>query len=168
MSYNEEKTFHEFYVKVFPPILSTDEKVMKALEQSLLAADEETKNRRLHGTFQVKYTGKRYRWEYAIETRAAAILILGIGTAAVLVVSDSQRKKEDEKKSVRQMKLDYPKIINKFNLYIRAGMTIRRAWFLIAQDYEKKRTDYSRRKAYEEMVSVMHQISGGNTGRGVL
>ena len=35
MSYNEEKTSHEFYVKVFPPILSTDEKVMKALEQSL-------------------------------------------------------------------------------------------------------------------------------------
>ena len=40
-------------------------------------------------------------------------------------------------------------------------MTIRRAWFLIAKKKEKKRTDYSRRKAYEEMVSVMHQISGG-------
>ena len=159
MSYNEEKTSHEFYVKVFPPILSTDEKVMKALEQSLLAADEETKTEG-YMVLPSEVYGEKIQWEYAIETRAAAILILGIGTAAVLVVSDSQRKKEDEKKSVRQMKLDYPKIINKFNLYIRAGMTIRRAWFLIAQDYEKKRTDYSRRKAYEEMVSVMHQISG--------
>ena len=102
-----------------------------------MAADEETKTEG-YMVLPSEVYGEKIQWEYAIETRAAAILILGIGTAAVFVVSDSQRKKEDEKKSVRQMKLDYPKIINKFNLYIRAGMTIRRAWFLIAQDYEKK------------------------------
>ena len=66
---------------------------------------------------------------------------------------------------IRQMKIDYPQIINKFNLYIRAGMTIRRAWFCIAQDYEKKQGEKDkgicRRKAYEEMVRTMHQIQGG-------
>ena len=62
------------------------------------------------------------------------------------------------------MNIDYPQIINKFNLYIRAGMTIRRAWFCIAQDYEKKRGQNHRgikRKAYEEMVNTMNQIRGG-------
>ena len=59
------------------------------------------------------------------------------------------------------MKIDYPQIINKFNLYIRAGMTIRRAWFCIAQDYERKNQGKDKRKAYEEMISTMHQITGG-------
>lgn len=43
------------------------------------------------------------------------------------------------------MKLDYPQIINKFNLYIKSGMTIRKAWFKIAGEYEK---DQKRKNRY--------------------
>ena len=35
------------------------------------------------------------------------------------------------------MLLDYPEIINKFNLLINAGMTIRQAWSKITEDYIK-------------------------------
>ena len=45
------------------------------------------------------------------------------------------------------MQIDYPHIINKFNLYIGAGMTVRKAWFRIAQDYEKKSGGKKGRKA---------------------
>lgn len=61
------------------------------------------------------------------------------------------------------MKMDYPQIINKLTLYIGAGMTIRRAWFCIAQDYEKNREKTGKRKAYEEMVCTMNQIRGGGS-----
>ena len=68
-----------------------------------------------------------------------------------------------------EMKLDYPQIINKFNLYIKSGMTIRKAWFKIAGEYEKDQKEKEqisdkacgRKKAYEEMVNVMYKISGG-------
>lgn len=43
------------------------------------------------------------------------------------------------------MKVDYPQIINKFNLYIKSGMTIRKAWFKIAGEYEK---DQKRKNRY--------------------
>ena len=45
----------------------------------------------------------------------------------MLVVSDEQKKKEKEKQESRQLQIDYPCIVNKFNLYIRAGMTVRKA-----------------------------------------
>ena len=76
---------------------------------------------------------------------------------------------EEKKKEFREMKLDYPQIINKFNLYIKSGMTIRKAWFKIAGEYEKDQKEKEqisakacgRKKAYEEMVNVMYKISGG-------
>lgn len=62
-----------------------------------------------------------------------------------MIISSSQKEKEEKKKEFREMKLDYPQIINKFNLYIKSGMTIRKAWFKIAGEYEKdqkrERTD---------------------------
>ncbi len=59
------------------------------------------------------------------------------------------------------MQIDYPQIINKFNLYIRAGMTVRKAWFRIVQDHQMRNGDKSGRKAYDEMAAAMYQIRGG-------
>lgn len=160
LSYEGEKASHEFYIKVFPPILSSDEKLMEEVESSITRADEETRTEN-YMVLPDQVNGEVLQWEYGKDTRAASILILGVGAAFMLIVSDGQRKKEEEKKQVRQMKLDYPKIVNKFNLYIRAGMTIRRAWFMIVRDYEKKRSGKEGRRAYDEMVYAMHQIRGG-------
>lgn len=158
--YAGEKTSCEFYIKVFPPLKSTGEKFMEDLENQLARADEKTKTEN-YMILPESIDGQEINWDYSRNTRAAAILILGTGAAFMLVISDSQRKKEEEKKSARQMQIDYPKIMNKFNLYIRSGMTIRRAWFLIAKDYENKCGEKRKRKAYEEMVRTMHQIQGG-------
>ena len=94
---------------------------------------------------------------------------MGIGFAVFVIISSSQKEKEEKKKEFREMKLDYPQIINKFNLYIKSGMTIRKAWFKIAGEYEKDQKEKEqisakacgRKKAYEEMVNVMYKISGG-------
>lgn len=160
MSYEGEKASHEFYIKVFPPVLSSDEKLMKDVESSVIRADEETGTEN-YMVLPDQVNGEVLQWDYGTETRAGAILILGVGAAFMLIVSDGQRKKEEEKRQIRQMTLDYPKIVNKFNLYIRAGMTIRRAWFMIARDYEKQHSGKTGRKAYDEMVYAMNQIRGG-------
>lgn len=160
LSYGEEKASHEFYIKAFPPVLSMDEKMMEAVESSVAKSDEATRTEH-YMVLPDHVNGEELQWEYGTETRAGAILILGVGAAFMLIVSDSQKKKEEEKKQTRQMKLDYPKIVNKFNLYVGAGMTIRRAWCMIAMDYEKKGRGKAPRKAYDEMVYAMYQMQGG-------
>lgn len=160
LSYGEERAVHEFYANVLPPVLSEEDQLLKELQEEVSRSDERTKTEE-YLILPETVDGKKVQWKYGTNTRAFAILILGIGASCMLIVSESQRKKENEKKTVRQMKIDYPQIINKFNLYIRAGMTIRRAWFCIAQDYERKNQGKDKRKAYEEMISTMHQITGG-------
>ena len=160
MSYGEKKVSHEFYVNIFPPLLSGEEKMMEAVESSVMESDEATRTES-YMVLPDQVNGEEIQWKYGRQTRAGAVLILGVGAAFMLIVSDGQRKKEEEKRQIRQMTLDYPKIVNKFNLYIRAGMTIRRAWFMIARDYEKQHSGKTGRKAYDEMVYAMNQIRGG-------
>ena len=164
LSYGEEQAVHEFYVCVFPPLLSEEEQLLEDLREKVSVSDEKTKTED-HIVLPDSVDGEKVLWKYGTEKRAFAIFVLGMGASCMLAVSSSQRKKEEEKRTVQQMKIDYPQIINKFNLYIRAGMTIRRAWFCIAQDYEKKQgikgNGMPKRKAYEEMVSTMNQIRGG-------
>ncbi len=158
--YEDRKAVCEFYARVYPPVMSSSERVRKELEEELIQSDESTRTEE-YLVLPDQVGGEKVDWDYAEDTRAFGILILGAGCAAMIFVSEKQSAKEEEKHRIRQMRLDYPQIINKFNLYISAGMTIRKAWFCIAGDYEKKRKRYGKRPAYEEMIYTMHEIRGG-------
>lgn len=158
--YEDKKAVYEFYARVYPPLRSSSERMRKKLEEGLIESDEVTR-REEYLVLPDQIGGEPVEWDYAEDTRAFGILILGAGCAAMICVSEKQSVKKEEKRRIREMKLDYPQIINKFNLYISAGMTIRRAWFCIAGDYEKKRKNFGTRAAYEEMVYTMHEIQGG-------
>lgn len=158
--YEEEKASHEFYAKILPPQTSRSEKLLRKINEYVIRTDEETKTQD-YLPLPSEIDGVKIQWEYPKSTRAFAILILGAGGACMLCVSDRQKKREIEKRKKYQMKTDYPQIINKFNLYLGAGMTVRRAWFCIARDYEKGKKQTGQRLAYEEMVCTMYQIQSG-------
>ena len=160
LGYEDEKTVHEFYVRVYPPRLNQSEKLIREINDQVRKNDEETKTQS-YLTLPGNVNGVDIQWEYAKNTRAFAILILGAGGACMICVSDKQRRREKEKTRIRELKRDYPQIINKLNLYIGAGMTVRRAWFRIAGDYEKEKQRTGKKEAYEEMIYTMHQIQGG-------
>ena len=160
LKYGSRVQYCELYAHVFPPAISPSEKLIRELEEKTVESDEATKTEE-YMILPGEIGGETVRWSFPADRRAYAVLILGIGISCMLAVSDRQRKKEEEKRTARQMQIDYPQIINKFNLYIRAGMTVRKAWFLIVQDYERRNGSRKKRKAYEEMAAAMYQIRGG-------
>lgn len=160
LSYGEQKAVHEFYARVFLPALSQEEQLIEELQKEIAQSDQQTRMDS-YLVLPQNLEGQEVQWEYGTNTRAFAVLVLGVGAAVMILVSGRQREKEKAEREARQMRMDYPQIINKFNLYIRAGMTIRRAWFCIVQDYEKNQKGKPGRKAYEEMAGTMHQIQGG-------
>ena len=42
------------------------------------------------------------------------------------------------------MALDYPQMVSKLTLYLGAGMTVRKAWYRIADDYENQKEEKGR------------------------
>ena len=76
----------------------------------------------------------------------------------MVFVSENQKKKEKKKRESEEMRRDYPQIINRFSLYIGAGMSVRNAWQRITEDYRKNKERTGRRKAYEEMIYTENQM----------
>ena len=80
-----------------------------------------------------------------------------------LYVSEQEKQKDQKKKREVQMSLDYPQMVSKLTLYLGAGMTVRKAWYRIAEDYEQQKEEKGRRETYEEMIYTMHEIQGGGS-----
>lgn len=59
------------------------------------------------------------------------------------------------------MVLDYPEIVSKLTLLLGAGMTVRKAWRKIAEDYGDKNARGKARFAYEEMLYTSREMDSG-------
>lgn len=163
LSYGAEKEIREFYARLYAEEKSQTEEVMDRIGEEVAMSDERTRTEK-YLVLPKEVDGQEVYWSYGNDTRASAMLVLGAGAAAILAVSESQKKKEAKKRAAFQMRIDYPKILSRFHLYISAGMTLRRAWFRIAQDYECKKGRGQRkneRPAYEEMLSAMYRMQSG-------
>ena len=158
LTYEGRQQVCEFGVRVLPQILGEEEELIRSIREEAGKADGENRSEK-YMILPDRAGGRKLKWTKGPEPRAFGLLVLGIGGACMLIVSD--RQKEKEKQNIRQMQIDYPQIINKFNLYIRAGMTVRKAWFRIVQDHQMRNGDKSGRKAYDEMAAAMYQIRGG-------
>lgn len=160
LSCGDREETYEFRVKVFPEEKSRREQLVEELKKETEKSDEETGSEK-YMLLPDRLGDRQIRWNFKEERRAYAVLIIGIGMSGLLIISEGQRKKEEQKKQIRRMKLDYPQIINKFNLYIRAGMTVRRAWILIAREYENRGKSEGVHRIYEEMAVTARKIQGG-------
>lgn len=160
LSYKEEKAKHTFYAKLFPPGLSDTERQLQRLDEEIKKLDEETKEENAM-PLPGEVDGTKVTWQYVTDYRAAGILFLGMAAALFIYASDRRKKKEKEDERIRQMERDYPQLINKFTIYLGAGMPVRKAWFKLAEDYEHYEKPKRTRAVYEEMVYVMHELQSG-------
>lgn len=162
LNYKEEMAEISFYARLYPPKLNQTEKLLKKLNEEIERLDEETRqNDRL--LLPSVVDGVPVIWSYGRNFRAAALLLIGIAMTLFLYVSEQEKQKEQKKKRDIQMALDYPQMVSKLTLYLGAGMTVRKAWYRIAEDYERQKEEKGRREVYEEMIYTMHEIQGGGS-----
>lgn len=160
LSYGEEEAVHTFYVKLFPPELSEKERMVKELERQIEEEEAESSEQK-YLILPDTLDGKSVSWKYAGDSRAGGLFILGVVAAASVYFLEKQKKKQLIHERNRQLTSDYPQLISQFTLFLGAGMTARKAWFKMAQEYERQRAQKGTRVAYEEMVYAMHEIQGG-------
>lgn len=160
LMYGEEKYQYVFYAYVYPPHLSRTEKLLQKVKEEIERLDEESKDAD-RMPLPSSVDGAIVTWGYEKNFRAAALFLLGAALAILLYVSEQQKQKEAKRKREAQLILDYPQLISKFTLFLGAGMTVRRAWYRIAEEYELQRESTGQREVYEEMVYTMHEIKGG-------
>lgn len=162
LTYKEEKAEITFYAHVFPPILSRSEKILKRINEEIERLDEETKKEE-NLLLPSDIDGTPIIWKHGRNFRAAGLMLLGIVLTLFLYVSEQEKKKKKKEMRDMQLALDYPQMVSKFTLYLGAGMTVRKAWYRISEDYEGQKEVKGRREVYEEMIYTMHEIQGGSS-----
>lgn len=86
-------------------------------------------------------------------------LVLGLGVYPL----QKEKAKKQQELVRKEMQRDYPDIVQKLVLFLRAGFTIRKAMEKIADGYLRSREKYhaKERSAYEEIVRTCKEMQGG-------
>lgn len=155
---DEREMEHIFYANVLPEHLSKKESQKKKIEEKVKEVEEKDKTER-YVVLPDNVDGEKLTWRYPQDSRAAGILLLGIFLSGFLVFWEDYEKKKKETLRQEQLLKEYPQIVSQITLFVKAGMTVRMAWFKIAENYEKEKK--LPQPAYEEMVYTMHEIKHG-------
>lgn len=90
------------------------------------------------------------------------LFLAGLMLAVYVVVHEDGKLKEEKEKREEMMLKDYPVIINKYALYLEAGMSSKKIWSKICDDYRKKKEESGKvRYAYEEMLRAEKAMNEG-------
>jgi tight adherence protein C len=164
LTYKEESRLYEFYVHVFPPKRTKEQKTADKIKTLIYDADKETKEQE-YLVLPKEIEGKEIKWSYPLNYRAVEILILSLLMAVLFYFAEKQKIVKEQKKKKMELQIDYPQIINSLVLYMGAGMTIRAAWFKTVEEYKNDREKIGKRAAYEEMIHAMYEMQRGKTER---
>lgn len=160
LNYKEAKAQYTFYANLFTPKLSGEEKWFQKLNEELDRLHAETKEDS-EMPLPDKVGEMSVVWRRVTDYRAAGLLLLGTALSLSMYAFDRRKKKEREEDRMRQLELDYPQVINRFTLYLGAGMPVRKVWFKLAEDYRNREKEKEKRAIYEEMLYTMHEIQSG-------
>lgn len=109
------------------------------------------------------FNGKKVQYILDKDSNAAAgICLLIAGAAFLFLYRQYSMVKEQCLRRERQMKADYPEIISKLLVLIRAGMPVRSAWIRIVEDYQiQKLKTGNVHYALEEMSVAIRDMNTG-------
>lgn len=156
----EEQALYECTVCVYPRGLSEEEERQSRLTEEL---QSEEKDNRTSRTWELpdKLLGKKAFYYKKMNSRGMVLIAVAALSGSLLYALEIQNRGKEKEQKKRQMLLDYPEIVNKMTLFIGAGMTVRRAWQKIVEDYERQKGLRGERYAYEEMKKTCHEMGSG-------
>lgn len=155
----EEQALYECTAMVCPKTLTGREKLLKTIEHKISENNEETKTDSALFLPQ-EAEGETIHFYPEMEQRGIVLIIMSLLILLLLYALDRQNQGQELEKRQSQMRLDYSEIVSRLTLLLGAGMTVKRAWKKIAQDYDR-REDTKKRYAYEEIKYTCREMESG-------
>ncbi|NLJ96681.1 MAG: hypothetical protein GX321_05970 [Clostridiales bacterium] len=162
LKYQDKKVEHTIPITILPMTFEKDEKLYKDLVSTLDKASQ-TKETDKNWNLPQRLGKYLITWERQESTSSISLFVLGLFASALVWFYKDKELEDKIKLRNNQMLLDYPEIINKFNLLVNAGMTIKQAWIKISEDYKHTADNKGGeiRYAYEEMLLTVNEFKLG-------
>lgn len=149
----EEKV--DIPVRVFPEEKTREKRFLEALEALILENAEADVV-----MLPAEFDGKALKYRKREHSQNAVLIILGIMAAGCLYLKEKQDYREEKKKRMDRLILDYPDIISGFLVLTGAGYSVKQAWKKLTEDHERSKGQ-ERHPAYEEMRIAVNQMETG-------
>ena len=134
-------------------MLTTDKQTLKRIIDNALKENEDKAVIELPDT--INNTSVTYAYVQSQTGSKNNLLFAAMIVIAVIVLIYYKKKtkaKEEQKLRQKQLQYDYSEVISKLTLLLGAGMTVRRAWEKMIEDYmRKKKSAKDERIVYEQM-----------------
>jgi tight adherence protein C len=161
--YEGEERYYPICLHLFPPEYTEQELLKKKLIKML---EETEKSSRLEKEMELpaELEGKQLTFvETKEKVSPGQAVFLGILLGIAGYVMADRRLLEKGRQRQIQMEIDYPEVVLKLTVLIRAGLTVRGAWERIVDHYERERKTERKpiRYVYEEMKQADRRIQGG-------
>lgn len=156
----EQKELWEREIRIQPPQNPDERQKAKMLAYRVNSGQEDSADREV--ILPASILGQPVTWYPERDDRWLWMLMLT--AAAVIAVIIGQKKEEERliKQRERNMQMDYPEIVSRLGLYMGAGISSRKAWERIVENYEKKSVETGKqREAYEEMRTALYEMQSG-------
>ena len=132
--YEEESLEVPFTFQILPKEYGEEEQTQRKLQEELIIASEQTATLEWFELPKVLGNSKVY-WSSPKNHIGTILLLLGMVLALAAWLLGDKELDQQMKKRKDQLLLDYPELVNKFVLLVNAGMTIKQAWYRIAENY---------------------------------
>ncbi len=147
-----------FTLKVYPRRESAAERLARLARRGAEGGTASTERLELPADVD----GQAAEWSRRGASRGYIFLFLGGVIAVVFLFAKQSSDREEEMKRRAAMTRDYPLIVGKLLLMIRAGMSVRAALEKIAADYRRSLAGGSgRREGCELIVSMVNAMGNG-------
>ena len=156
-----ERTY-ETEVVLYPPEPSVEDGLLEAIVQA-----EQSERKEEEVSLPEAFEGQALSYETEEETKAwPALLLCLTAIPALFWQLPLERKKEALKKRDRQLLEDYPELVLRLSLLLKAGLAIRNAWGMMAREYHEAHSGGNKRRyAYEEMWLSLCRMESGVSER---
>ena len=149
-------------IMVFPPPQDAEE-LLEEKVKAAAALAEETDRENKHFILPQEVDGHAVTWE--TERNHYWILVLLLGTAALIALRARQAEEEKKKKKLREENLlyEYPQMLEQMCLLLGSGMTPRKAWERMVLTYQKQKEmrQIGERVSAEEMIITEREMRKG-------
>lgn len=163
LTYTEDETqqaLYQYAVRICPQTMTDMEAKKQFIKETLQKEEQLDRTERvwkLPDTIQ----GESVSYYHKMDSRGFILIIMGIISGLLLKALRQQELKKAENERKRQMMQDYPDIVNKITLFLGAGMTVKRAWKKIVEEYVTRKNTAGIRYAYEEMKQTCYEMESG-------
>lgn len=160
LRYGEKKKKWVKQLTVLPSKKTKEELYWQQWKEQLKRHQEESETEQYLPLPEVVEGKKVKYFQEKISFTQGALFLLALGLAALLIWHEEQFHKKLEERD-KQLKQDYPELVEQFVLLIGAGLTVNGAWERMVKEYQKRSDREQKHYVYEEMLVSVREMENG-------